>query len=176
MQFRPMRQLVSRAFACYSMLVLMGCRALDVAGEGSACNETLTGAVTAQISCRSATSGWTSESNHGWVAIAQTLSPALTVGIPFAGEPQVRTYTLSDIGGALGGVTLEPGWFAGKNFLPTGVIDTLGSYTLTLTSVRLLSSNGIAKSFVVHGELTATLKETYTGGGIGGTVILHATF
>jgi hypothetical protein len=160
--------------AAYSMLVLMGCRAVDVLGDGSACNETLTGAVTAQVSCLPATSGWASD--RGWVSIAQTLSPKVTVEIPFAGEPQVRSYTLSDIGGALGGVTLEPGWFAGQNFLPTGVMGTLGSYTLTLTSVRLLSSNGIGKSYIVHGELTATLKETYTGGGIGGTVILHATF
>lgn len=158
------------------MLLLMGCRAVDVLGNGSACNETLTGAVTAQISCRPPTSSWASESNRGWVSIAQTLSPAVSVDIPVVGEPQVRSYTLSDIGGALGGVTLETGWFAGQNFLPTGVMGRLGSYTLTLTSVRLLSSNGTTKSFVVHGELTATLEETYTGGGIGGTVILHATF
>jgi len=110
------------------------------------------------------------------VSIAPTLSPQVSVDIPFAGEPQVRTYTLSDIGGRLGGVTLETGWFAGQNFLPTGVMGTLGSYTLTLTSVRLLSGNGTSRSYAVHGELTATLKETYTGGGIGGTVILHATF
>ena len=71
---------------------------------------------------------------------------------------------------------MERGWSAGQAFLPTGVLATLGSYTLTLTSVRLLSGNGTAKSFVVHGELTATLEEMYTGGGIGGTVTLHATF
>ena len=162
----------------FAGMIISGCNStpLDMAAK-TGCSESLSGAVTATYGCPVAASSWTSGSNRGTVSIAATDSSALSVSIPFVGEPQLGTYTLSSQGTVIGGISLKQGvWFAGVAFPPSGNLSIVGGYTLTLTSVSVLTTTGTGKTYAVHGSLDANLVETSINPGWNTPLALHAVF
>lgn len=139
------------------------------------CTETFAGQVSAVATCSSVYADWDSVLNQATVSLGSPTTLSVTVNIPMAGEPHVRSYTVADRGGAIGGVSLNGGWIAGTVFFPTGELSVIGGYTMTLTSVSGPTATSIGRSYTVHGMLDATLHAFGTPDTTQ-TVTLHAVF
>jgi hypothetical protein len=127
------------------------------------------------VACDSApTSSWSSAgspANEGQVSFGANVAgtaatPQVVVGVGFQGEPSVKSYSSSDPG-ARTGVSVMSG---GKAFF-SDASTAIGSWTLVLTSVSVVTSTSVEKIYTVHGSLDSTCP------GSGGTsVIVHAVF
>jgi hypothetical protein len=154
-------------------------------GVSNNCTATLSGPSGAQggkFSC-TISAVWKSSNDQGGISITygtvgQT-DPAIDGSIGFTGEPQARTYSLTDHG-ATGGVAVvipfspKPGV---TSFAEWGALNGQGSYSLALSSVSAALTNFGGKTYTVHGALDSTMPPL-AGYAImlGGTVTLHATF
>jgi hypothetical protein len=148
--------------ALFAAITISGCNSGPMESAQTGCTETLSGAVAATYGCSTASGAWDAASNTANVSLATVDSSsnpyALTVRIPFGGEPQIGPYTIADHGTALGGVSLQQGtWFAGAVFVPSGHLSIVGNYTLMLTSVSVVTTASTGKTYAVHGTLDANL-------------------
>ncbi len=159
-----------------AVALLTACGGSDSTGPGGdngntndACTITLSGAQTGSPSCREFSATWTSDDNLTVFGIDPSDASSPVVGtLDLSGEPTSKSYDSAGGLTAFLSVTADGDrqWVAGAS---------LGSYTLTLTSVRVTSSSASLKLYAVHGTLTATL-EPADGSNASGTVTLNVTF
>ncbi len=169
--------------ALAAAMFISACSSSVMQNGQTGCTETLGGAVTASYQCDVASGSWDAGSNVTYVSLATVDSSsdpyAPAVHLPLVGEPQVGTYTITNHGTALGGVSIQQGiWFAGVAFPPSGQLSIIGSYTLTLTSVNLVTTTGTGRTYMVSGTLDANLvQECVEPAGVAcPPATLHAVF
>ena len=120
--------------------------------NNTACTITLSGAATGSPACSDQTATWTSGDNVSVIGAssiggASTLSATVTI----SGEPTTQTYNLST--GAHAFISVESG---GARWHADG--QSLGSWSLVITSVSPGPSSSSVKTYHLHGTLTATLE------------------
>ncbi|MGH7523335.1 MAG: hypothetical protein ACREK8_03425 [Gemmatimonadales bacterium] len=147
----------------------------QVAGGGTTCSIVLTGAQSGSPPCsddRTAMYGIKEQTTLVGFSSNDSL-PGVMIAIKFVGAPATKTYRSSEAG-ASQGIMVRRGnmrWVA-----QGGTQDhPLGSYVLTLTSVKEVPFATDVKGYDVHGTITATLQPD-PGTGASGTVTLSARF
>ncbi|MGZ6142068.1 MAG: hypothetical protein ACXWLM_01960 [Myxococcales bacterium] len=146
-------------------------------GQSSSCTVTLSGGLTGTYDCKPATTAWASSNNQGGFAftVAQAgTTPQITVAIGMTGEPAAGTYTTTT-SGVSSGISVNTGSGAAAQYWveSSGGGTTLGTFTLTFTSVSNAVTAPNGKAYDGEGTLDATVPAA-TGGGA--TISLHATF
>lgn len=149
--------------------------------SGGGCTETLSGAETATVSNCQAVGGWNASTSKSAITLSGGTFPAtisqLTVGVRVSGQLVAGTYSSTDAN-ADGSVqvvatsgTVPPTWVATAG----GSNPPQGSWTVTVTSVELLSQSANSAAYTIHGSVAATL-EPVPGSNATGTVSLTGSF
>jgi hypothetical protein len=150
----------------------LGCGGSDSTGPGSnnkiTCSITLTGAETGSPVCSNVAAVLTTNDNKTLFGFdgANGLD-TVSVAVGFTGAPTVTTYDTD--AGASAVLFVENGttlWTANSS---------VGSWSLTISSVSTLTSGAGLTGYTVHGTLTATLEPAIVSTSIG-PVTLDATF
>lgn len=164
-----------------SLCLALGACGGSSAGVSNNCTATLSGAFAqgGKFTCTiSAT--WQSSNDQGGINItygtAGQTDPDINASIGFTGQPQARTYSLTDAD-AKGGVTVMIPFYPNPettSYAEWGALNGQGSYSLALSSVSMALTNSSGKTYTVHGTLVSTMPAL--AGYASGTVTLHATF
>lgn len=136
-------------------------------GDTNACSIALSGAATASITCTNAVAGYSSANGEGLASLTTSGQNPVT-NISFAGAPHTGIYHSTDTG-AGGGITYTSGtssWLTGPG---------IGTFTLNLTTVNIISTSGTSTAYAIHGTLDATMPAV-SGSTLTGSVTLHASF
>jgi hypothetical protein len=134
----------------------------------------VTGTFTGTVVCL-----WDGSTNTGSFAINfASPSPlaALDIDMTQPGQPTVSTWTETTAGAKSAMLVQEPGTVPPSWVMAVGATTPdQGAYSLSLTSVSILTDAGTSKAYTVHGTLNATLP-AQSGTGSTGTVTLYGTF
>ncbi len=140
------------------------------------CSMTLSGAVSGTFSCDLVMGVWGSEKDRGAITLSYNILGAsglkAMASVGFVGEPATKTYSNSDAD-ANGGLNVVDGQSVWATV--TGKSNSLGSYTMTVTSVTPAETQPNGKSYRVAGTLKATLTPA-AGTAASGTVTMVAEF
>ena len=144
-------------------------------GNGS-CSITLTGAQAASLDCSVLVTFGVNENTSVLTLINTAGSPDVHVSIGSPGEPTAKTYHITDTG-VFGSILVTSGTSLWLAVAPDAASQSpaSGSFTLTVSSLSLLTSDALAKQYRAHGSLTATLPSEAPSTATG-TVTLNATF
>ncbi len=165
------------AFAC---AVITGCgvhrAGATTTGDQSPCVITVTGAKTGTFPCSTLMAVYGVKDGKSQLGINSNDSEHyVTIGIKFPGMPTTKTYKSSDAGAAEG-IWVGNGsamWVAQGNTEPHAV----GSYVVTLTSVKEIPYATDVKGYEIHGTATATLlPDPDTDTAAKGSITLTARF
>ena len=143
-------------------------------GGSTSCGITLSGSLSGTFLCVAPVGSWISASNDGSVETSINPPPSIVVTLRFLGPPAVGTRKHSD-NGASSGVTITRGTAQWAAIAPTSASAGQGTYTLTLTSVTVVSTIFGTTTYSMHGTLDATLAPS-TGSTALGNLTLHASF
>lgn len=135
-------------------LLAAGCGGSGSTGPGGGspkdCTIALTGAATGSAACSNVSTLWTSDNNVSVFSISAVAgSDSVNGSIDFTGPPTDSTY--DEAGGAQAFLGVNNGtttWAAGAG---------IGSWSLSVTSVKAGTSSSGITSYTVHGTLHATL-------------------
>jgi len=143
------------------------------------CTVILSGALSGSFNCSTAAFGsWSSGANQstlGFGVNGTASTPAVGVGLFFAGPMHTGTYKSTDAG-ANGAVSATPNSSSSQTWTAAAGSSSQGSYTMSLTDLGSSVALGSGLAYPgVHGTLDATLPAAASTGA-SGTVTLHAVF
>jgi hypothetical protein len=145
----------------------------DMPASSTGCALTLSGGVTASLSCN-IQGLWTMAENLGGVSLSGgESSPTATVAINRTGELVTGTFTQAD-SGAQSSLIVSDGLSSWSASVGAASADQ-GSYSLALTKVTVSVTAAGGKGYLVSGTLDATLP-VVAGSQTSTAVTLHATF
>jgi hypothetical protein len=174
------RDVLRAACTIFACTAIAGCGARKAeaasADTATGCGITLAGAKAGSLNCSDDVGaiygvkeqvtmvGFTSEDRPSTVMV--------TIRVP--GEPTTKTYRSSDAG-MTQGIMVRSGALMWLAQAASGADAAVGSYVLTLTSVKEKPFASDAKQYDVHGTVTATLQPA-SGSGAKGAITLNAKF
>jgi hypothetical protein len=169
---------VTYIFALAAVAAIGGCSSSaggDDNANSTGCTITLTGASTGSPACTPIGTFWTSDDNMTAFGFVPDLSdPGALVTISFTGQPSTKTYRETDPG-TVAAISISSGASQWAMQTASDGTPASGGFTLTITSANTITSAADARTYQLHGTLTATLPAV-AGTAATGTVTLKATF